>query len=54
VTYTSGTHDAPDVAEPEDVVASMASAVERVRRMAATVFDGDNALFADSDHPHSL
>jgi hypothetical protein len=54
VSYTSGTHDDPDVAEPENVVASMASAVERVRRMAATVFDGDDALFADSDRPQSL
>jgi hypothetical protein len=51
VTYTSGTPEAPDDAEPENVVASMASAVERVRRMAATVFDGDDALFSDSDRP---
>jgi hypothetical protein len=51
VTYTSGAVDPLDIAEPEDVVASMASAVERVRRMAATVFRGDDALFADSEHP---
>jgi hypothetical protein len=31
----------------------MASAVERVRRMAATVFRGDDELFADPDHPQS-
>ncbi|MCA1842992.1 MAG: hypothetical protein LC792_07330 [Actinobacteria bacterium] len=53
MTYTSGTPDTPDPAEAENVVASMASAVERVRRMAATVFDGDDALFADSEGPQS-
>jgi len=35
--------------EPAKVVETMASAVDRVRRMARTVFDGDAALFADSD-----
>jgi hypothetical protein len=53
VTYTSGPPDTPDLAEAENVVASMASAVERVRRMAATVFDGDDALFADPDDRRS-
>jgi hypothetical protein len=34
--------------EPANVVAAMASAVERVRFMAKTVFNGDADLFADS------
>lgn len=34
--------------EPGNVVAAMASAVERVRSMAKTVFDGDADLFAES------
>ena len=34
--------------EPANVVAAMASAVERVRFMAKTVFKGDADLFADS------
>ena len=33
--------------EPRSVVAAMASAVERVRSMAKTVFSGDADLFAD-------
>jgi hypothetical protein len=37
-----------DVVEPSSVVEAMASAVDRVRRMAATVFKGDAALFDDS------
>ena len=40
-----------DLVEPAAVVAAMASAVERVRRMAATVFKGDAALFAASRRP---
>ena len=40
------THDSSP--EPRNVVAAMASAVERVRSMAKTVFDGDADLFADS------
>jgi len=36
-------------AEPANVVAAMASAVERVRSMAKTVFDGDADLFG-ADH----
>jgi tRNA C32,U32 (ribose-2'-O)-methylase TrmJ len=36
-----------DVVEPATVVEDMASAIGRVRRMAATVFEGDAALFAD-------
>lgn len=34
--------------EPRHVVAAMASAVERVRCMAKTVFNGDADLFAES------
>ena len=34
-------------AEPANVVAAMASAIERVRSMATTVFEGDADLFAD-------
>jgi hypothetical protein len=37
-----------EVVEPSSVVEAMASAVERVRRMAATVFIGDAALFDDA------
>ena len=33
--------------EPANVVAAMASAVERVRSMATTLFEGDADLFAD-------
>jgi hypothetical protein len=45
----TGTPPAPrDRLEPANVVAAMASAVERVRRMATTVFSGDAALFAES------
>jgi hypothetical protein len=33
--------------EPAHVVAAMASAIERVRSMAKTVFDGDADLFAN-------
>ncbi|HYH52028.1 MAG TPA: hypothetical protein VEG38_20980 [Acidimicrobiia bacterium] len=33
--------------EPGNVVAAMASAVERVRSMATTVFEGDADLFAE-------
>jgi hypothetical protein len=36
-----------EVVEPSSVVAAMASAVDRVRRMATTVFRGDAALFED-------
>jgi hypothetical protein len=36
-----------DLPEPATVVQDMASAVERVRRMATTVFQGDAALFAN-------
>ena len=39
-----------DLVEPANVVAAMASAVERVRRMATTVFRGDAALFAEAKH----
>jgi hypothetical protein len=35
------------VVEPSSVVEAMASAVDRLRRMAATVFRGDAALFDD-------
>jgi hypothetical protein len=35
------------VVEPSTVVEAMASAVDRVRRMARTVFEGDAALFAE-------
>jgi hypothetical protein len=38
-------HDSP---EPRHVVAAMASAVERVRSMAKTVFRGDADLFAET------
>jgi hypothetical protein len=38
------------VVDPSSVVEAMASAVDRVRRMATTVFRGDAALFADSTH----
>jgi hypothetical protein len=38
-------HDSP---EPRNVVAAMASAVERVRSMAKTVFRGDADLFAET------
>jgi hypothetical protein len=48
----SGADPSPDtlgeVVEPSRVVEAMASAVDRVRRMATTVFKGDAALFADS------
>jgi precorrin-6B methylase 1 len=44
---------ARDRIEPASVVAAMASAVERVRRMATTVFKGDAALFAESAHDTS-
>ena len=37
-----------DLVEPASVVEAMASAVSRVRRMAATVFSGDAALFDDA------
>jgi hypothetical protein len=37
----------PDLVEPSRVVEAMASAVNRVRRMATNVFSGDAALFAD-------
>lgn len=37
-----------DVVEPSSVVEAMASAVDRVRRMAVTVFRGDAALFGDA------
>lgn len=36
-----------DAFEPATVVEDMASAVERVRRLAMNVFRGDAALFAD-------
>lgn len=36
-----------DLLEPATVVEDMASAVDRVRRMARTVFHGDAALFAE-------
>jgi tRNA C32,U32 (ribose-2'-O)-methylase TrmJ len=39
-----------DPFEAATVVEDMASAVERVRRMAATVFQGDAALFADGPY----
>ena len=39
-----------DVVEPAAVVEDMASAVERVRRLATTVFKGDAALFAEGPH----
>ncbi len=38
--------------EPAHVVAAMASAVERVRFMAQTVFDGDADLFAAEGDNH--
>lgn len=38
----------PDVVEPSRVVEAMASAVDRLRRMASTVFSGDAALFEDT------
>ena len=44
---------AEDVVEPTAAVAAMASAVERLRRMAATVFKGDAALFAGSTDPNA-
>lgn len=37
-----------EVVEPSSVVEAMHSAVVRVRRMAATVFRGDAALFDDT------
>jgi hypothetical protein len=37
------------VVEPASVVDEMASAVDRLRRMATTVFQGDDALFGDDD-----
>jgi hypothetical protein len=36
------------VVEPSRVVEAMASAVDRLRRMATTVFSGDAALFEDA------
>jgi len=36
-----------DLVEPSSVVEAMASAVDRVRRMATEVFRGDAALFAE-------
>jgi hypothetical protein len=36
-----------ELVEPSRVVEAMASAVERVRRMATNVFSGDAALFDD-------
>src|SRR5687768_15121609 len=42
------TSNPTEVVEPSSVVEAMASAVERVRRMAATVFRGDAALFDDT------
>jgi hypothetical protein len=36
------------VVEPSRVVEAMAAAVDRLRRMAATVFRGDAALFEDT------
>lgn len=36
---------ARDLIDPAAVVSAMAAAVRRVRRMAATVFEGDAALF---------
>jgi len=36
------------VVEPSSVVDEMASAVDRLRRMAMTVFHGDDALFAET------
>jgi len=42
----SPTPDRPaDFVEPATVVATMAEAVDRVRRLARRVFDGDAALF---------
>ena len=38
---------ARDLVDPASVVAAMASAVEHVRQLAATVFKGDAALFGD-------
>jgi hypothetical protein len=43
----------PDLLEPAAVVEDMASAIERVRRMATTVFQGDAALFAEESHTRS-
>ena len=43
---TSG-DPAPDLVDPAGLVVAMASAVEHVRQLAATVFDGDAVLFAD-------
>jgi hypothetical protein len=43
---------ARDLVDPATVVAAMASAVEHVRQLAATVFKGDAALFGDpTEHP---
>ena len=39
--------ESEDSVEPDTIVESMAAAVERVRQMATTVFEGDAALFAD-------
>jgi hypothetical protein len=44
---------ARDLVDPTRVVAAMASAVHRVRRMATTVFQGDADLFADPTHEQS-
>jgi hypothetical protein len=42
-----GPSRARDLVDPASVVAAMASAVEHVRQLAATVFKGDAALFDD-------
>jgi hypothetical protein len=42
-----GPGPAPEDVDPASVVAAMASAVEHVRQLATTVFQGDAALFAD-------
>lgn len=44
---------AADDVEPAAVTAAMAAAVARLRRMAATVFKGDAALFSGSVRPRS-
>ncbi len=46
--HVDGTATQEGGPEPANVVAAMASAVERVRSMATTVFEGDADLFGDA------
>jgi hypothetical protein len=48
MTFSVATSSSEDYVEPAAVVRAMACAVERVRRMAVNVFNGDAALFADA------